>query len=318
MIENPSEDHGESAERVQKAPLIFSTPETPPQNPVAKAAREMAESAERQVELGKAYLWSVMSWMKTLATPEVPPSAPDKKPLPYEYRLGAAFPGALLLTVLLGGCAPKEIVECSEDEERMGEKAMAWLNEHPEEIQAKMDELWPDQNITAKEILGVLNNAKIECSGEIPEEKSNIAEAHWPYNERITIFVDQENFEGTLDLFIAGEWTQDYSLDDLVQMYDPESGYYDPVLDLSSYHNAMVIYTTTLLHEAAHIALRQRHANGVDEESIRIAEGGGTPYNQAQKKAELDEVYAWGSAAAMVGLEEIEAMLQPFWDKQTE
>jgi len=254
--------------------------------------RQVLKGAKGKDALTQGYKGTILSWMEAVvhAISADPAKAQKLNKLPSSLRLGAAFSGVMLLTMMIGCGQRQKIVDCSKDETEFLDNVVDWINEHPGEIQIKMDELWPDQTITAKDLITTLNNSQIECAvGGDPNEPGHAR------GDSILISVDSEYFEEALDAYQRGVWTQNYSLDELVQIIRDDGDEIGVRMDVLSYYNAVAIYADVLAHEAAHIETGESHSKEVMNSHIS---------KDMYERAEIDEIYAWGSASNLAVQEE--------------
>jgi len=242
------------------------------------------ESKETK-ELRAATMRGILLWMDRL---EKIWQAFEKKPkleLPKSLRLGAAFIPATLIG-LSTGCQESweknareggwEIVECSEDEQEYIIRAFDWLVEHPQEIQAQMDLLWPDTNIGVTPMLETLQAARIDC-GYQTVDYSVVGGGSKEY-QTIIVNVDTDGFQNNLEMVQQNSWVADYDLDSLIKNIQ-QTGDLESADDIASYYFFLSSMTKILLHETGHLVYDLNHVGEQTNEVLR------------------DPVDAWGKAA---------------------
>ncbi|MFH1631794.1 MAG: hypothetical protein ABIA47_02080, partial [bacterium] len=158
-----------------------------------KVEKERSPEEEKQ----QAFFGAVLQWVDKLTTHRPPKIEKKLSKLPRSLDLGAAFLPTVLMTVMTA-CHPREtgeIIECTDSESEYILAMMDWINDHPDEIQHSMNELWPDASVDAEEIISTLNNANIECG--LYEGTDTAGEALLDSNT-IIVGVDVDRFEISL------------------------------------------------------------------------------------------------------------------------
>ncbi len=221
------------------------------------------------------------------------------KDLPRRYDFGATLVPTILFT-LATGCKTR-IVDCSPEESEYLHATIDWILDNPEAIQEQMDQVWPKQNITAEELVSTLAEATVKCG--ITKDESVRGEKR--YKGPIIIAVNNEIFQDGLVNFQEGQWTASYSLDQVTQIANLDNTP-DLKQSLKSYWYSMAIGAEVLAHESAHEALGKMHKRSVKKEIKTLQE----KYENQRlsleegldEMLELDEIYAWGAAAAFGAL----------------
>lgn len=258
------------------------------------------ESKEKK-ELRATTMRGILRWMERLEKSWQTNKKTENKLSP-SLRLGAFFIPAAVIG-LSTGCENGlmkavhengwEIAECSEDEDAYIDAAFDWLTEHPQEIQTQMNELWPNTNLDAFQMIASLKAANIECGYQKSDDET-VAVAFRDFNT-IIIDVNQTGFINDLEIYKETSWIENYEIDDLVNEAI-ETQNLDKMEDVNTYYFFLSGATRNLLHETGHLAYDLSHTE-----------------DQRHDGTLRDAIDAWGEAAQEATIKFGEDPYQEAW-----
>ncbi|MFH1631791.1 MAG: hypothetical protein ABIA47_02065 [bacterium] len=263
---------------------------------------EREKSPEEQKR--QAYFGAVFQWMDKLTSDRPPEVEKKLSKLPRSRQLGAAFVPTALFSALVG-CTNFDIVECTQDESDYLTAMQNWIVNHSDEIQAEMDIMWPNAQITGSELSRAVATAQIECGVQVSGMDEFGGEAL--DNSTMVIDVNDASFRQGLELYKEYKWVGDFSMDELVQIHEEGT---DEVssLDLRYYNEAIYLNADIVAHETAHFLLGS-HATGDQKQAESIVREQG----RLDEMYEVDEIYAWGGAARYAAVDWTDEMIDEIY-----
>ena len=259
-------------------------------SPAIELQAEQEPNTEARI---RAIQETVADWMRELVAK--PPEAIERLNLSENRQLGAMTVPVVMFSILTG-CYRQELVECTKSENGTLSATKDWMLENPDKIQDQMDQLWPNTDVTAEQMIGALNDASIECGISSGKDESIEATARRRKN-MIIVGVDSDTFKASVANFETGGWTEDYPLEELLDMYvediEEDENNHSVQNARSSYAMAITGMTDFLAHEAIHL-LEKEHSKEVRQTTKELTEDGKP---MGEEAAYLDPIYGWGAAA---------------------
>ncbi|MFH1253590.1 MAG: hypothetical protein V1664_04660 [Candidatus Uhrbacteria bacterium] len=190
---------------------------------------------------------------------------------------------------------PKKI-DCSTSESELIQASIDWINDHPEEIEAQMAELWPNQSITAEEIIDSMQAAKIACGQERGQQSTIAGEARL-LTDTIIIDVGEKAFQNLLDKYETNQWVEGANLNEAIEQCDNAEERQETDDGIREYYEAVSYVSDKIAHEAVHLVVggHTKENEKLAKELASKARSG--DYEANQQLQTLDEIYAWGTAA---------------------
>lgn len=305
-IETPNE---REREREEDKPVVGDSNSTTPYQKPNLAKIGKLELAEELAEAGRTFTETFNKWSEYFLNSNEKSDVASGSGS--NFFLVRGMPGLFLIN-LIACTQPMPFENCTGEEEDYLLHSIDWIRHNKDDVQEQMDMLGLETDVTVEDILTVFDTATIVCTESDDVEGSGSTQMQ---KKTIKVHVNSPIFQDAMWRFAQASGVSDYSLDEIIQvsaeleLQNLSEDYVPPDPDLpfneisyKMYLSSMLGVGNLLVHEAAHIATKERHKGTHKHVKEQLFAAAG----DVDKIALIDQVYAWDASTSLAIYEDMD------------